>query len=97
MAFHRNAFPLSLLLAAAPCSATSIEGMRSYGSVQGLPEIREQARTFVAQQKAKDGVIWQAGEPNHKVFVPSRAVAPEARFAGRPPTRKVRSSRRVVA
>lgn len=54
--------------------------MRSHDSTQGLYEIREQARAFVAQQNAKGGVIWRAGEPNLKVFVPRCAVALDARW-----------------
>ncbi|RTQ32835.1 hypothetical protein EJP69_19160 [Variovorax gossypii] len=80
MAHPRNALPLWLLLAAAPCPAAGIEDMRSHGSTQGLYEIRERARAFVAQHNAKGGVIWHAGEPNLKVFVPRCAVALDARW-----------------
>jgi len=80
MAHHRNALPLWLLLSAAPCPAAGIEDMRSHGSVQGLYEIREQAHAFVAQQNAKGGLLWQAGEPNLKVFVPRCVVALQTRW-----------------
>lgn len=81
MAHHRNALPLWLLLAIAPCPAAGIDDMHSHDSMQGLHEIRERARAFVDQQNAKEnGVIWQAGEPNLKVFVPRCAVALDVRW-----------------
>jgi hypothetical protein len=77
----RRPLPFILLLAASThCLATGIEDMRSNGAVQGLYEIREAARDFVARQNATGGVIWQAGEPNLKVFVPRCAVDLQARW-----------------
>lgn len=74
---HHQAVLLFLLFTASThcLAATGIEDMRSNDSVQGLYEIREKAREFVARENAGSGDKWEVGEPNLKVFVP-RCVAP---------------------
>lgn len=61
-------------------AATTIDGMRSSDTVQGLHEIREKAREFVALENAKAQGTWEAGEPNLKVLVPRCAVPLRARW-----------------
>ncbi|CAA2109960.1 hypothetical protein [Variovorax paradoxus] len=73
-------FLLSLIAFASVHAATGIEDMRSTDTVQGLHEIHEKAREFVAGENANGEGRWSAGEPNLKVFVPRCAVPLGARW-----------------
>lgn len=76
-----SAVSVFLLTAFANAHATTgIEDMRSNDTVQGLYEIRERAREFVASENAKGEAKWNASEPNLKVFVPRCAVPLGARW-----------------
>jgi hypothetical protein len=78
---YRNLLPLCLLVWATHClSSSGIEDMRSNDVVQGLYEIREEARKFVAQENARTHGGWVASDPNLKIFVPRCEVPLTARW-----------------
>ncbi|WHO75463.1 hypothetical protein [Rhizobium sp. BT03] len=58
----------------------SIETDRSTEYKNGLFEIREEARRFVAQENAKGPQQWDVLEPNAKVLVPRCAVPLRAQW-----------------
>ncbi|WP_184692690.1 hypothetical protein [Rhizobium leguminosarum] len=61
-------------------TAWSIETYRSTEHKQGLSEIREEARGFIAQENASGHEQWNVLEPNAKVLVPRCAVPLQAQW-----------------
>lgn len=59
-------------------TAWSIETDRSTEYKQGLFEIREEARRFIAQENVSEHEQWNVLEPNAKVLVPRCAVPLQA-------------------
>ncbi|OBY89773.1 hypothetical protein A6723_010240 [Pseudomonas sp. AU11447] len=87
-----------LLLGASGFAAGShLEDWRSTESVQGLYEIDQAARAFVAAENARSNSNWTVAEPNLKTLVARCSVPLDARWGeihlfapdGRELTRKV--------
>lgn len=54
---------------------TSVDEMKTTGDIQGLYEIREAAREFMAAQNRRNKTNWRAQEPDLRVLVP-RCLVP---------------------
>ncbi|MBB3647535.1 hypothetical protein FHX14_003750 [Rhizobium sp. BK619] len=61
-------------------TAWSIETDRSTEYKQGLFEIRQEARRFIAQENVSEHEQWNVLEPNAKVLVPRCAVPLQAQW-----------------
>lgn len=89
--------PGLVLGASGPAAGSSLDGYRSSESIQGLYEIDQAARAFVAVENARDNGDWVVAEPNLKNLVARCSVPLSTRWGeirlfapdGRELTRKV--------
>lgn len=75
---------LSLLFmtpAAVPADIDPMLRYRNHGETQGLYEIRDAARQFLARQVVKHKLSYHAMDPDQRIWVPRCAVPLTARWA----------------
>ncbi|MCE4540660.1 hypothetical protein LXT12_25840 [Pelomonas sp. P7] len=88
LSLSNSLFGALLVITAIPATAqntSSIEDMRTRGDWQGLYEVRQEARSFVAKWNSKHGTSFEALEPNLKAGAVACAVPLRAEWTTRLP------------